>query len=61
MSFDEYPIEYKFLKHIENKNSYLFVDNGATVKEKANLKKYDEECLEFYGYHLIENYKDLEK
>ena len=61
MSFDEYPKEYKYLEHIDNQRSYIFVDNGATPKEKANLKKYDNNCLEVYGYHLIKNYEDLDE
>lgn len=61
MSFDEYPKEYKYLEHIDNQRSYIFVDNGATPEEKANLKKYDNNCLEVYGYHLIKNYEDLDE
>ncbi len=61
MSLDAYPNEYKYLEHINNQNSYIFIDNGATPQEKANLKRYDKNCLEVYGYHLIENYEDLDK
>lgn len=61
ISFDEYPQEYKYLEHIDNTKMYLFIDNNATPEEKANLKKYDENCLEIFGYHLIQNYDDLDK
>lgn len=61
MSFDDYPEEYKYLEHIDNTNNYIFIDNGATLEEKENLKKYDKNHLKIYGYHLIKNYEDLDK
>lgn len=61
MSFDEYPKEYKYLEHVDNTKTYMFVNKNVTPEEKANLKRYDKNCLEIYGYHLIQNYEDLDK
>lgn len=61
MSYDEYPDEYKFLKNNPNGKGFIFVDDNATSEEKENLKKYDKNCLKYYGYHLIQNYEDLDK
>ena len=61
LSVNNTPKEYKYLKNNSNENNFIFVDTDATPEEKANLKKYDQNCLEIFGYHLIQNYDDLDK
>ena len=60
LSIDNIPDEYKYLKNNENGEGFIFVDTGASPEEKAKLKKHDKNCLEIYGYHLIQNYKELD-
>ncbi len=60
LSINDIPEEYKYLENNKKGKGFIFIDNGATPEEKANLKKYDEDCLEIYGYHLIKNYEELD-
>lgn len=59
LSVDKIPVEFKYLENNENGKGFVFVDTGATSKEKENLRQYDENHLKIYGYHLIQNYEDL--
>jgi len=50
------------LKHLEpfGEETYKFIDNGkVTRKEKQDLIDLDESYVFLYGFHMIENYKDL--
>lgn len=50
-------------RHLEKDGErFKFVDDGTVTQEdRARLRRLDESTLSLYGYHLITNYKELNK